>query len=275
MKKLEYLKTFESFSIETDNEETIEVTHPDDLSKTKAYKDLATAGEKLISLETTEPSPADAKTIANLVYNTASHEVHKLREKYKTDFPLSDFAKKSLNRQFEWDDEKVQMDPINITAQDYMRRAKKFIRIDDKQEIEKANMYFSRFTSDRNKDWIKGADVYVSEEGDFAAISFPGAHPKPRQYVFALFFSLEPAPCGSISPTSSLDSPHKTLPTCELFITKHEENYNKQVKAIVRKYNLESRLDKYDTGTKRNPEIRLTGLDLSIIENIVRDLNKL
>jgi len=120
-----------------ENEETIEVTHPDDLSKTKAYKDLATAEEKLKSLETTKPPPADAKTIANLVYNTASHEVHKLREKYKTDSPVSDFAKKSLNRQFEWDDKKVQMDPINKTAQDYMRRAEKFIRIDDKKEIEK------------------------------------------------------------------------------------------------------------------------------------------
>lgn len=145
---------------------------------------------------------------------------------------------------------------------------------DVKKDFEKANMYFSRFTSDRNKDLIKGAVVYVSEEGDSAAISFPGAHPKPRQYVFALFFSLKPAPYGVPYPTSAFDSPHKTLPTCELFITKHEENYNKQVKAIVRKYNLESRLDN-NTDPKQDCDIDLTGLDLSIIENIVRDLNKL
>ena len=81
-----------------ENEETIDVTNPDDLSKFKAYKDLATAEEKLKSLETAPP--ANAKEIANFIYNTAAHEVHKLREKYKTNSPVSDFAKKNLNRQF-------------------------------------------------------------------------------------------------------------------------------------------------------------------------------
>ena len=116
--------------------ETTEVTNPDDLSKTKAFKNgMEAAKTELEKLEKDNPKPANAKEIANIIYNTAAHEVHKLREKYKTDAPVSDFAKKSLNHQFEWDDKKVQMDPLNKTAQDYMRRAEKFIRVDDKAKI--------------------------------------------------------------------------------------------------------------------------------------------
>ena len=54
-----------------ENEETIDVTNPDDLSKFKAYKDLSTAEEKLKSLETAPP--ANAKEIANFIYNTAAY----------------------------------------------------------------------------------------------------------------------------------------------------------------------------------------------------------
>jgi hypothetical protein len=120
------------------NEEN-KVINPDDLSELEVYEDLDEAGKKLKELENSSENskdPEEIKRIANLVYNTAAHEVHKLREKYKTNSPVSDFAKKSLNRQFEWDDKKVHMDPINKKAQDYMQRAEKFIRIDDESEIE-------------------------------------------------------------------------------------------------------------------------------------------
>ena len=99
------------------------VKFPEDDSSREVMDNLENAKTKLQQLEGKENLDEADLNILNRIYNTGAYEVSKLREKYKTDVPVSDFERTSLKRKFNWDDKKVMSDPANKSAQDLMERA--------------------------------------------------------------------------------------------------------------------------------------------------------
>jgi len=100
--------------------EIIEVTDPTSAfgTKFKVYRTMDIAESKLDLLPQLKGNDFDV--VLNISYNTAGHEIDKLREKYKNDEPLSDFQKNALKQTFNWDDGKVMRDPANKRAQNLM-----------------------------------------------------------------------------------------------------------------------------------------------------------
>jgi hypothetical protein len=122
---------------------------------------------------------------------------------------------------------------------------------DNIRDFAEKNQYFDIFTGDYTKDLMKGASVYAHDT--FAAISFKGGHPMPGKYTFAVMFDKSPA-------------------SCEIIYSFDDKNQKDKVMKVINNSNLGSRvIDLSNSGAR----LKLTGIDLTKIENIVRELNKI
>jgi hypothetical protein len=115
--------------------EIIEVTDPTSTSgvKRKVYRTMDIAESKLDLLPQLKGNDFDV--VLNICYNTADHEVEKIREKYKNDKTLSDFQKNVMKQAFNWDDGKVMRDPANKRAQNLMMNLEMLRDPDNAEQI--------------------------------------------------------------------------------------------------------------------------------------------
>jgi hypothetical protein len=147
--------------------EIIEVTDPTstDGIKMKVYRTMDIAESKLDLLPQLKGSDFDV--VWNICYNTAAHEVEKLREKYKNDKPLSDFQKNSLKKAFNWDDGKVMRDPDNRRAQNLFRNLE-MLRDPDNADQIKQN--YGDVTPERVEELTNKIRKLIDEEDPIGAL---------------------------------------------------------------------------------------------------------
>ena len=101
-----------------ENPHVIPGSHP----KYPVFETLEAAESELHGLLKRDLAPKDEATLST-IYNTAAYNMSLLRAKYKTDEPVSSFARKTLKRAFNWDDALVGNDPINDRCQSIFEKA--------------------------------------------------------------------------------------------------------------------------------------------------------
>ena len=147
--------------------EIIEVTDPTSTVgvKIKVYRTIDIAESKLDLLPQLKGNDFDV--VLNICYNTAGHEVDKVRERYKTDEPLSDFQKNALLLAFNWDDGKVMRDPDHIRAADLFMHLEMLIDPDNADQIKKD---YESITPESVEELENKIQKHIDEEDPIGAL---------------------------------------------------------------------------------------------------------
>lgn len=147
--------------------EIIEVTDPTSTLevKRKVYRTMDIAESKLDLLPQLKGNDFDV--VFNICYNTADHEVNKVRERYKTDEPLSDFQKNSMKQAFNWDDGKVMRDPDNRRAQSLFMNLEMLRDPDNADQIKKD---YESATPESIEELTNKIQKYIDEEDPIGAL---------------------------------------------------------------------------------------------------------
>jgi len=147
--------------------EIIEVTDPTSTVgvKIKVYRTMDIAESKLDLLPQLKGNDFDV--VFNICYNTAAHEVKKLKEKYKNDEPLSDFQKNSIKQAFNWDDGKVMRDPDHRRAQDLFMHLEMLKDPDNADQIKKDH---ESITPESIEELTNKIQKHIDEEDPIGAL---------------------------------------------------------------------------------------------------------